>query len=76
MVAGLIYPRCVGALASTGLIRALIIHLWGHSLDYLQWGVSECFVPGTNGDPTVHGQYTGYYSLPALDYAVFKAGLF
>jgi hypothetical protein len=28
------------------------------------------------GPSTAHGQYTGYYSLPALDYAVFKAGLF
>ena len=27
------------------------------------------------GPSTAHGQYTGYYSLPALDYAVFKAGL-
>ena len=70
-----LFIHVVGALTGTGLKRALIIHLWGHSLDYLQWGVSECFVLGTNGDPIVHGKYKGYSSLPALDYAVLKAGL-
>ena len=38
-------------------------------------GCIGMFCPRHNGDPIVHGKYTGYSSLPALDYAVLKAGL-
>ena len=69
-----IYPQCGG---SHAVVVSCLNYPRGGGTDRrrskacLNYPIAGALI----GPSTAHGQYTGYYSLPALDYAVFKAGL-